>query len=596
MAATVRAQGESLDLPKFTVLSPRVANQDPVATVAMPVSSLRFEPAVDLQARNFAEGQADVAIRGGIFANSSFSVGGLPLYDPQTGHYYAEVPVAPAMLGAPGVAVGAELATRTWNATAGGINYGWRPVQAGGEIAVSAGEFGARRMDLISGYDFGGGWGLDVAAAYSESDGPFANADHEIARYTARLQHLDEGSASNLVVAYQDKFFGWPNLYTPFNSPETEDLQTLLIAGTHRREFAAEEGWLELGAYYRRNDDNYAFNRFSPVGPVPPFKHTTTVAAAGGAARWSLDPDTAIETRLWFLTDDLESTSLRFGRFYSRHHLTGGAYLDHRISAGAGRTIRLKGGFGYDGASEGEGSLNPMAEVSFEQPGATWTRWAAGFAKASQAPSYTAVAGNPNGGLFRGNPDLGRATSDSFDVTGEFASGDWTGSIGAFYRWDNELIDWTFRQGVFGRSASAVDLETYGIEVFARRSVENLDLVLGYSWLGKSADYGSVVADGSFYALNFPNHRLTAAFTWRISDRLELRLDNEVRWQEPNPLRINGKDDAFLSSLGVYWQVPSMSQLQLSLQVDNLWDSEFEEIPAVPAAPRMAAVGARWRW
>ena len=82
-------------LPAVTVYSPRVANQSPTATFAMPVSALRFEPRVDLQSRNFAESQSDVTIRGGIFENTGFTIGAVSLFDPQTGHYFAEIPVAP---------------------------------------------------------------------------------------------------------------------------------------------------------------------------------------------------------------------------------------------------------------------------------------------------------------------------------------------------------------------------------------------------------------------------------------------------------------------------------------------------------------------
>ena len=46
-------------MPMVMVYSPRVANQDPVGTFAMPISALRFEPLVDVQARNLAEGQAE---------------------------------------------------------------------------------------------------------------------------------------------------------------------------------------------------------------------------------------------------------------------------------------------------------------------------------------------------------------------------------------------------------------------------------------------------------------------------------------------------------------------------------------------------------
>src|SRR5690349_12581696 len=101
LALSASAQTGVVSLPEVTIYSPRVANQSPAATFAMPVSALRYEPRVDIQGRNLAEAQADVTIRGGIFENTGFRLGGATLVDPQTGHYFVEIPVAPAMLGAP---------------------------------------------------------------------------------------------------------------------------------------------------------------------------------------------------------------------------------------------------------------------------------------------------------------------------------------------------------------------------------------------------------------------------------------------------------------------------------------------------------------
>src|SRR5262245_38234113 len=106
-ALEIQAADEpALSLPDFAVLSGQVGNREPAGTMSMPVSGLRFEPRVDVQARNLAEAQADVAIRGGIFENSGFKLGALSLFDPQTGHYFAEIPVAPAMLESPVVLTG----------------------------------------------------------------------------------------------------------------------------------------------------------------------------------------------------------------------------------------------------------------------------------------------------------------------------------------------------------------------------------------------------------------------------------------------------------------------------------------------------------
>ncbi len=52
LAAPLCGQVTPVSLPEVTVYSERVANQSPTGTFATPVSSLRYEPQVDIQARN----------------------------------------------------------------------------------------------------------------------------------------------------------------------------------------------------------------------------------------------------------------------------------------------------------------------------------------------------------------------------------------------------------------------------------------------------------------------------------------------------------------------------------------------------------------
>ena len=66
-------------------------------------------------------------------------------------------------------------------------------------------------------------WGVDIALAHSESDGPIAFGEHEFDRANIRFQYSNARSQTDLIAAYQGKRFGWPNLYTPFNSNETEN-------------------------------------------------------------------------------------------------------------------------------------------------------------------------------------------------------------------------------------------------------------------------------------------------------------------------------------------------------------------------------------
>ena len=75
------SQEEDSDLP-LVQLAPhetfgqRIALKESLSTFSMPVSALKFEPLVDVQSRNSVESQGDVTIRGGIFENTGFMLGG----------------------------------------------------------------------------------------------------------------------------------------------------------------------------------------------------------------------------------------------------------------------------------------------------------------------------------------------------------------------------------------------------------------------------------------------------------------------------------------------------------------------------------------
>ncbi len=586
-------------LPAVTVYSPRVANQAPVATFAMPVTSLRFEPRVDVQARNFAEGQADVAVRGGIFENTGFSIGAVSLFDPQTGHYFAEIPVAPQMLGAPRIATGLDVAVGSTNATVGAVAYPWRRIVNAGAASVGAGEFGLFQSEFYQGVVTGATWGgqaiaMDVAWAHSESDGAVRFGDHELDRVNARLQLSGGGGQTDLFAGYQTKFFGWPNLYTPFNSNETDDLETLFVALNHRVEFGEGE-FFEAGAYYRRNRDNYAFDRFAPVGPVPPFLHTTWVrgAAVAGKKAWC---GTALNYRAELLADRIESTSLTFGPYRTRQLGKLALVPEKTWTLNDEADVVVKAGATYDDTNRDRSRVSPVFEIAREQRGAVLQRIYASYAESSQVATYTALKSSPTAGLFRGNQNLGREVSRNLELGASGIWGGWSAQAAVFHREEDELVDWTFRRGVTARTANPVDIATSGFELVARRSWQRFDVVLGYTWLEKDEDYGTALVDASFYALNFARHRATLAVTARLTDELELRIDNEARWQAPNLLRTRGGNEPLLTAVGLTYRPSAWRRVSLTLQADNLWEAEFQEVPAVPAAPRQVSGLVSYTW
>ena len=592
------AQTEPVTLPAVTIYSSHVANQEPSGSFAMPVSALSYEPLVDVQARNLAEGQADVSIRGGTFENTGFSIGAVPIYDPQTGHYFAELPVAPAMLGAPLVRTGADNAVSGWNATAGSVAYAWSPIRTGGFASVGAGDNDLFHSELYSGYVSdvklaGRTLAADASVAHSESDGTRPFGDSNFTRHNARLQLANDVSQTDFFAGYQEKQFGWVNLYTPFNTPETENLRTTLLALNHRVSQGADGDFVEVGAYYRRNIDNYQIPTFAYSA-----HHTTWVQGAGLEGRVSVADATAVKYRAGAIADDLQSDKLTAGTYHTRTQVYAGVVPEHTFTLDSRQALVVSAGANYDGSNRVSSQVSPVAEIALEQKASALKRLYVSYAETTQLPTYTALNSPMGGGLFRGNPNLGRSISQNFEIGGNGVVQDWAAKAAVFFRRDNNLVDWTYNSALpptTARVANAVDIDTTGFEAVLSRTFHAVDFVFGYTILHKNANYGSAAVDASFYALNYPDQRLTAAIVARLGAGFELRMDNEGRLQQPNALR-RRNDDVVLSSLGLYYVVPHVKGLMLSAQVDNLWNTYYEEVPLVPGARRQFSVGATYGW
>ncbi|MBE35888.1 MAG: TonB-dependent receptor [Opitutaceae bacterium] len=588
----------SVEMTEMVIHSPRIANQAPVATFAMPVSALRYEALVDVQGRNMAEGQADVSIRGGTFENTGFRIGSVTILDPQTGHYFAEIPVPPAMLGALDILTGAANSFGSINVNVGTIAYGWQPIVTRGQFSLGVGEDNLNRQELYQGYarELSGGafFGVDVEYSRSSSDGSIPQGDHDFERVGGRLQWRTDRAQTDLFIGYQAKFFGWPNLYTPYGVDETENLQTVLVTLNHRAEREAG-GYFEAGAYYRRNRDDYEFNRHIP-GQYNPYQHTTWLHGAAISGR-EVRGDWAVVYRGEVASDKIESTSLTSGSYNTRQMLKLALAGEHQWATDDGGAWVALGGMTLDDTNRDSGAVSPVVNFTrrFATSSATQSI-ALSYVEATQVPSYTAVNSSAAGGLFRGNATLGRETSRNVELglTGNYVG--WQTEAAIFYRQDDDLVDWTFSNGVTARFANAVDIATTGFEIIGRRDFDWGGVTLGYTYMDKDADYGSTTIDASFYALNFAKHRVTAAITTRISEEWELRFDNEARLQEENPLRSAGGEEALTSALSIVWHPKMWRGIEFSISADNLWDSDFQEVPSVPAARRQVALSVAYGW
>lgn len=592
------------ELAPFAVETALGLNDEPALGLAMPVTRLRFAPGVDLQSRGFAELQSDVTVRGSTFEQTGVLLGTVPLFDPQTGHYAAELPFGEAMLTTPRLLTGAANARRGFNANVASIEFGWAPIEERGLSVVGAGTESLFFGELYQGIVLGeSGWAADFSAGHGQGEGTIANGDFRVWRGAARVQHRAARAQTDLAVGWLDKSYAWPGMYTGFASlPETDDYQNLVVTLNHRSGDAAGSFW-SLGAVYREMDDDYYYNRNTPPAQrASRFQHLTRVATVAADGRWEWTDSWALLGRAVWLRDELvRSTSLTSGdpatgndftrREYAKVSAAGEASW---TDAGAG-VHTLVAGFAAAGTDQDTGKLSPFArwERSSVGSGGEWVTFAQ-VTETAQVPGYTALR-SPSG-LFGGNANLGRELSRVAEVGGQWESSQWFARGAVFFRKDDELVDWTYASSSLNaRQANAMDLETRGLELELVRKGERGQFRLSYAFLEKDADYGSAPVDGSFYALNFPRHRIIAGAQWRLLEGLEVAGEGEFRVAEKNARRTTG-DEAVVVSFSVRWLPWGTPGVEFDLLIDNLLDDDFQEFPGTPAAGRHGSIRALYRW
>ena len=587
-------------IEQITVEASATANKLPVGTFDSPVSNLEYDPRVDLQSRNMAEAQADVTIRGGIFENTGFRVGSATLLDPQTGHYVAELPIAPQMLTGPYVLTGADNALNGMNSSVGSISFGFKPIKTGGNVSVGTGTNDFNLQSIYAGIstdvDDAKNWQLGFEGEYShsQSDGSIENGDHDFNRASARIQLIGTDSQTDVLYGSQEKFFGWPNMYTPFGVNETEELETRLLMLNHQQNYA-DNSHFEVSAYYRKHNDHYVFSRENPSA-FEAF-HETKVKSIAVSGSHAQNTAFAVNYSAQYIEDEIESTTLE-NNFTSRTYYKLSVLPEYKVDLKQNQQLTLRLGAAFDDTNRDDSELSLIGDISLNtqnSDGSEQTVYLS-YAQASQVAGYTAIGGSDQGGLFRSNYNLERETTKNLELGYLIQEQTWQLNSAVFYREDNNLTDWTFSfDSSSARFANPVDIDATGVEFFATKYFDTTELIASYTYLNKSENYGDADIDASFYALNFPDHRVTLGAIWTPNDLIEMRIDNEWRKQHENALR-SSKDTALFTQVSLKITPTVINNLFITLAADNVWDESFEEIPGTPGRGEQYTLSATYSW
>jgi outer membrane receptor protein involved in Fe transport len=309
-----------------------------------------------------------------------------------------------------------------------------------------------------------------------------------------------------------------------------------------------------------------------------------------------IDENTAINYAGQFTGDEISSTKLE-NSFTDRSYYKISIVPEYIRSLGNQEELTFKFGASLDDTNRDDSDVSPVAEISWKrtdkQAGSKHAYIS--YAESTKVLGYGAIGGSPSG-LFASDPDLLREISKNIELGYTVKETDWSMKGALFYRWDNDLVDWTYdSNNTNARSAKNVDIETVGIEIIGSRTWNKLQTIASYSYLHKDEDYKDSTIDVSFYALNFPEHRATLGLIWNPNDLWEIRIDNEWREQQANPLR-EGPSNTLNSHLAASYFPAHLNDIEVFVAFDKPWDEEFQDIPGTPGRGDQFSLGATYSW
>lgn len=540
----------------------------PVRTVA---EALRWSVGVELLARSPA--QADVSIRGAGFEQVLVLVDGVPMSDPQTGHFDLNLTVPLEQVERIEVLRGPASAIYGADAVGGVVNVVTRTGSKDWQARVEAGSASSASAALTGAY---GGKGARVYAgtSHDRSDGHRAGIDHQTTQGHARFSLPALGGRMYANVGLARRAFGAQDFYGPF--PAFEETQTR-VASAGWSAAPARGVRVEPRISYRRHEDDFILRREDPSF----YRNHHTSSQFGGELVTHATPRDGLAAVVGAeaYREALQSTSL--GQVVERR---AALFAEAALGApAASATLGLR----HDWHEAYGTVLSPSIAASWNVH--EDARLRASVGRSFRAPSWTErFYEDP---MHTADPDLAPEHAWSGEVGADLMPhADLMLRVSGWVRHARDLIDWARPTG----SADSRPWRTHNVEsaTFRGLEAELATGLLGTEWtLGSmltSVEAENAAGFDSKYVLRPVVRRLTLGAARPIGSYVRVGLFGQAGARADGRTfeQLDGR--LTLRLLGA----------ELHLSVTNLTDAAFPDpvLPTVQAAGRAWTVGLTRSW
>ncbi len=530
------------------------------------IEYLQSDPTVDLHQRSPVGVQTDLTILGSTFAENLVLVNGMRVNDSQTAHHDMDIPIPAEAITRVEILRGAGSAFYGADAMGGAVNILTAPAPSSElRLRVGAGNDGFNQEHIFASL-VGKKFSETIAGNRDFSSGFRPDRDFRSGAASSETRWDSFPGHTDLLLAGSDRAFGADQFYGPY--PSWERTKTWL--GIAQQDLGSST----TAAFgYRRHSDDFVLVRLDPTL----YANNSVDQGWQAALRRhdSLGDNSTFSYGAEALGESISSMNL--GQ-HARNREAIYANVDfralHRFSLSAGtRAEWFSGGVNSIVTPTLSGGFWPTQSLKLR----------ASVGRGFRMPSYTDLYYSDPATV--GNAALAPESAWSFD-----AGGDWNPnarlSLGAtfFSRWDSNVIDYVRLAPEQPFQATNVQrLHFTGIETHADvRWPRQQQIQLTYVFLqGDQAPLAGVV---SRYAFNYPHHE--GAVGWSAAWHQWLVARTRVGVTQRAGLGVYAVWDLALSR--------NNGALRPYVQITNLGDATYEEVPGVIMPSRSIVAGIEW--
>lgn len=550
---------------------------------------LQYANGIDIRQRGAFGGQADISVDGGSFEQTVLLLNGTKIIDMQTAHNMLNLPIPVEAIERIEIVRGPAARIYGINSLTGAINIVTKkPTTSGVLVSTYAGSNFEKNTDGNGNTFIGGGVQVggvlskknhqhSLFGSYDKGNGYRFNTGFENSKllYQGNFQ-IDELNTVDALFGYVKSGFGANGFYaSPGDRNSDEHVQTTL-ASLQSKHQISDKWTLMPRLSYRYNFDDYRY-----FGP--------TNLNAGRSRHYSNSFSAELNTTYKIATgelgfgaearkDDIKSTNIG-----ERDRDNLGLYAQYRTQLLEKLNVNIGTYLNYN--SDYEWQIYPGLDASYEI--ANGIRLVTNVGTSQRIPSFTDLYLNQRPGNI-GNENLSPENALQVELGLKIDEGNFNFNANYFYRTINKFIDWTRSVTTEPWQSNNIgDLQTNGINFranynFAVAEKSKININLGYSYL--DSEFKDINSQLAFkYLISSLKHQVTntvdfryANFSVLLATRFNERMSGPSYWI--NDLRLSQSIDKFT----------------LFLDAQNIFDTTYNEIGAIPLPSRWMSLGVKF--